>query len=231
MSIITCNVSRFRSLCYCFLGLHEHYRKRILFQKRVLLNESTRDSCRTDDHCELISSPSPCNYCFVVVHVFYMKTCSFRGAEPRSMTEGLFCSNKVSTSLECSVLPRTCNCFINSPYPKSHRVWSLQNAILYTSQRFLDKSTTRQTWSVLLDPAYSPLSPKECQRRILYASADCFAVTYLHHPIYESWSLKNLRESRLTSLFTSIEPLHYPCRHPQWCWKTFRTRRTVKYTH
>jgi hypothetical protein len=87
-------------------------------------------------------------------------------------------------------------------------VWSLQNAILYTSQLFLDKSMTRRTWSILLDPDYAPLSTRECQRRLIYASSDCFAVTYLHRPIRESWSLNKLHESRLTSLFTSTDPPH-----------------------
>jgi len=27
----------------------------------------------------------------ILVDIFYMKTCSFRGAQPRSDTEGLFC--------------------------------------------------------------------------------------------------------------------------------------------
>ena len=27
----------------------------------------------------------------ILVDIFYMKTCSFRGAEPRSVIEGLFC--------------------------------------------------------------------------------------------------------------------------------------------
>src|SRR5579871_3773851 len=31
---------------------------------------------------------------FVLVDLFYMKTCSFRGAIPRSPTEGLFCNTQ-----------------------------------------------------------------------------------------------------------------------------------------
>jgi hypothetical protein len=78
--------------------------------------------------------------------------------------------------------------------------------MLYTSQLCLDKSMTRCTWSVLLDPEYSSLSTRECHKRIIYASSDCFAVTYLHRPICESWSLSKLHESELIDLFISLEP-------------------------
>ncbi|CAF4846852.1 unnamed protein product, partial [Rotaria sp. Silwood2] len=58
----------------------------------------------------------------------------------------------------------------------------------------------------MLDPNYSPLSSSEQHKRIHYATSDCFAVTLLHQAIYDKWSLIQLREAELISLFTSNAP-------------------------
>ncbi|CAF5103307.1 unnamed protein product, partial [Rotaria magnacalcarata] len=55
----------------------------------------------------------------------------------------------------------------------------------------------------MLDPHYSPLTSYEQRKRIDYAIYDCFAVTFLHQAIYDKWSLIQLREAKLTALFTS----------------------------
>ncbi|CAF4640267.1 unnamed protein product, partial [Rotaria sp. Silwood2] len=57
-------------------------------------------------------------------------------------------------------------------------------------------------------PNYSPLSSHEQHKRINYATSDCFAVTLLHQAIYDEWSLTQLREADLTSLFTWNAPPH-----------------------
>lgn len=102
----------------------------------------------------------------------------------------------------------SCNCSINVPYVDPSQKWSLQNAVLYTINRFLDKSSTQKNWSVMLDSSYSPLSSYEQQKRLNYAIYDCFAVTLLHKAIYERWSLSQLREAELRSLFTSNASLN-----------------------
>ena len=115
-------------------------------------------------------------------------------------------------SIQPSNVPKSlhsrCTCTNNSPYVKPTDKWSLQNAICYAVRRFLDKSSTKKDWSIMLDPKYSSLSSSERRRRINYAIYDCFAVTLLHRAIYENWSLTALREVELTSLFTSKAPPH-----------------------
>ena len=101
-----------------------------------------------------------------------------------------------------------CICSHNSPYLNMSGKWSLQNAILYTINRFLDKSSTRKDWNVMLDADQSPLSSSEQRKRVNYAIYDCFAVTLLHRAIYEKWSLIQLREAELISLFTSNAPTY-----------------------
>jgi hypothetical protein len=61
--------------------------------------------------------------------------------------------------------------------------WSLQNAVRYSSDLFLDKSYTNFQWSLLLDPAHSNLPLSTLQRQIKYASYDSLSVMYLHRPI------------------------------------------------
>ncbi|CAF2149043.1 unnamed protein product [Rotaria magnacalcarata] len=104
----------------------------------------------------------------------------------------------------------SCTCSNASPYVNPGEKWSLQNAIRYTANLFLDKSTTRKNWSMMLDPNYSSLSTYEQRKRIDYASYDCFAVTFLHQAIYDKWSLIQLREAKLTALFTSNALPHSP---------------------
>jgi len=92
------------------------------------------------------------------------------------------CSSKQKSTTSSMIQP-ICLCSKNYPYDNLSCKWSLQNAMIYTFQRFLDKSSTRQSWGVLLDPMYSSLSSSKLQRLINYCINDCFAVTYLHQPI------------------------------------------------
>ena len=96
-----------------------------------------------------------------------------------------------------------CDCSNYSPYASTSVKWSLQNAICYTAHRFLDKSSTRKNWSIMLDRNYSPLSSTEQRTRLNYAIYDSFVVTYLHRAIYEGWSIIKFREAELILLFTS----------------------------
>ncbi|CAF1402575.1 unnamed protein product [Rotaria sordida] len=102
----------------------------------------------------------------------------------------------------------SCTCSNKSPYVNPSDKWSLQNAIRYTINRFLDKSSTKKNWSIMLDPNYSPLSSYERRKRINYAIYDCFAVTLLHQAVCDKWSLTQLREAELISLFTLDAPPH-----------------------
>ncbi|CAF2959876.1 unnamed protein product [Rotaria sp. Silwood2] len=129
----------------------------------------------------------------------------FPGWYSRAQPSCKVCSPvQLSTTIMSS--KSSCTCSNNSPYVNPGEKWSLQNAIRYTVNRFLDKSSTRKTWSIMLDPNYSPLSSSEQHQRIHYATSDCFAVTFLHQAIYEKWSITQLRETELISLFTSNAP-------------------------
>lgn len=96
-----------------------------------------------------------------------------------------------------------CICMKNFPKIKPNELWSLQNAIRYAAELFLDKTSTKRNWSASLDPRYSSLSTSEQVRRVNYAVNDCLSVTYLHKPITEGWSLEKFRESQWTILFTN----------------------------
>ncbi|CAF4696417.1 unnamed protein product, partial [Rotaria sp. Silwood2] len=83
-SIITFNADRLRGICHTLLAYHELFRRTILFQSDVPLNEPTLNSKQMALALEF--------YLQIDVDVFYMKTCSFRGAQPQSDIKGLFCS-------------------------------------------------------------------------------------------------------------------------------------------
>ncbi|CAF3870894.1 unnamed protein product [Rotaria sp. Silwood1] len=127
----------------------------------------------------------------------------YRGALPPCEACG---SIQLSTMITSS--KSSCICSKNSPYVNPADKWLLQNAVFYTVNRFLDKSSTNKNWSVMLDPNYSSLSSYEQHKRINYAIYDCFVVTLLHQAIYDKWSLIKLREAQLISLFTSNAPPH-----------------------
>ncbi|CAF1079407.1 unnamed protein product [Rotaria magnacalcarata] len=127
----------------------------------------------------------------------------YSGAQP-------FCKVCCPVQLLTTVMSSnySCTCSNASPYLNPGEKWSLQNAMRYTANFFLDKSATRKNWSMVLDPNYSSLSSYEQRKRIYYAIYDCVAVTFLHQAIYDKLSLIQLREAELISLFTSNAPPH-----------------------
>ena len=48
------------------------------------------------------------------------------------------------------------------PYHNPSNRWSLQNAVVYATTRFLDKSQTENNWFTMLDSKYSRLSSADC---------------------------------------------------------------------
>lgn len=80
-------------------------------------------------------------------------------------------------------------------------LWSLQDAILITSERFLDKSGTRQSWSKMIDPLFSTLPLSKLQAMIKYSIYDCLALTYLHRAVLEDWCLEKFQDTPMNLLF------------------------------
>jgi len=89
------------------------------------------------------------------------------------------------------------------PYVNTNETWSLQNAVLYASGLSLDKSYTEAQWSVMLDPKFSTMPSNLLHEMIRYAVYDCLVVTYFRRPVDESWSLSELHQATIETLFTS----------------------------
>ena len=80
---------------------------------------------------------------------------------------------------------RLCTC-LHRPVKEKNNAWSLQKAIAYTFNQFLDKSRTKSAWSRSLDikniPRHSVVNrdrEKALEQLVLYAVNDCLAVTKL----------------------------------------------------
>ncbi|CAF1481360.1 unnamed protein product [Adineta steineri] len=82
-SIVTFNADRLRGICYYFLALHGSFRRKVLKNRDRTLKNPVLNSKQMAILLEF--------YLQIDVDLFYMKTCSFRGAEPKSIVEGLFC--------------------------------------------------------------------------------------------------------------------------------------------
>ncbi|CAF1583837.1 unnamed protein product, partial [Adineta steineri] len=95
-SIITFNANQIRGICYYFLELYKSFRKNILLQHDIALEEFILNSKQMVVLLEF--------YLQLDVDIFYMKTCSFRETEPQSIMEGLFCG-KVEPHARCTVSP------------------------------------------------------------------------------------------------------------------------------
>ena len=85
------------------------------------------------------------------------------------------------------------------------KLWSLQNAVLYTANCFLDKSQTESDWFAMLDPKNTSLPSLDLDKMIKYAIYDCLSVTYLRLPIMQRWSLIQLEKTPIHILLTDTK--------------------------
>ncbi|CAF4160299.1 unnamed protein product [Rotaria sordida] len=95
--------------------------------------------------------------------------------------------------------PYRCDCI---PHIGTKETWSLQKAVRYACNQFLDKSYTKSRWKKLLDPLYSTLPSPTLNNMTYYAIYDVLAVSYLRRPVLESWDLDQLKEATVASLLT-----------------------------
>ncbi|CAF1337864.1 unnamed protein product [Adineta steineri] len=102
-----------------------------------------------------------------------------------------------STSINLS---SQCNCHASSPYRAGEK-WSLQEALVHTGQMFLDKSMTRNHWSLTLDPDHSILSTRKRNQMVFYAIYDCFTTTYLAYPVLQYWTFQQVAKINIVDLF------------------------------
>lgn len=99
---------------------------------------------------------------------------------------------------------RFCECQ-DVVYRDSEKKWSLQNAILCTTDSYLSKSETNSPWNMILDPEYSRLYPEKLEKMIRYAIYDVFALSLLHKPVLNSWPHKQIRETSFDELLLDQE--------------------------
>ena len=94
----------------------------------------------------------------------------------------------------------SCTCSYR-PYKRNHDKWSLQQAIAYTFNEFLNKHCTFSNWTQGLDDYLHHDYSSHCHRQYLiqYAVNDCLAVTKLAMVITNNWSLKQLQEHNVNS--------------------------------
>jgi hypothetical protein len=93
-----------------------------------------------------------------------------------------------------------CTC-AHRPVKDKNNQWSLQKAIAYTFNEFLDKSRTKSNWSRhldLTDVRYFLVRHKNekkiCQELILYAVNDCLAVSKLVMVLEKDWTKEQLEQ-------------------------------------
>ena len=98
---------------------------------------------------------------------------------------------------------RFCQCQ-DVTYRDLSKPWSLQNAILYVSDCYLDKTQTKSPWNELLDPLHSTMSAVRCDRMTRYAVYDALAVSYLRFPVTQMWTFDRVRQSTFSDLL--LEP-------------------------
>ena len=93
-----------------------------------------------------------------------------------------------------------CTCSYRPVKDKNNK-WSLQKAIAYTFNEFLDKRRTKSNWTRHLDLANVPhffvltkTQKKVCEELIQYAVNDCLAVTKLIMVLKFDWSKEQLQQ-------------------------------------
>ncbi|CAF1366575.1 unnamed protein product [Rotaria sordida] len=135
-SIITFNADRFRSICCTLLAFHESFRRNILCMPDSVIQEPTLTSKQMAIVLEF--------YLQIDVDLFYMKTCSFRGAQPRSDLEGLFCS-KDEPQANYSMIPcqkSFCTCCHPVNNEKKTQPWPVVNFASSSRHPFINGYTT-----------------------------------------------------------------------------------------
>ena len=80
----------------------------------------------------------------VLVGLFYMKTCSYGGAQPRSNIEGLFCGVDEPEARYLMYPCRNLFCLCCYPYNQSAKTqsWPVVDFISSSTHRFVNKYTT-----------------------------------------------------------------------------------------
>ena len=104
MPVIIFNAIRLRGHCHNLLSLHEYYRRNVLKQPDMIISEPVLSSkqmvltlefyLQMDGKLFFSRNIIPFimnKFICILVDLFYMKTCSYGGAQPRSDLEGLFC--------------------------------------------------------------------------------------------------------------------------------------------
>ncbi|CAF1621357.1 unnamed protein product [Adineta ricciae] len=110
--------------------------------------------------------------------------------------------------------PMKCTCHRESPY-QENQLWSLQNALIYGFDVFIDKTTRMAHWSHGLTYGHSSLSHAQRIRMTHYAKNDVMAVSYLARPIIENWSFARIKETNMEAMFVAFQPaLPSPLRQP-----------------
>ena len=102
-----------------------------------------------------------------------------------------------------------CMCHQPNPYRTGEK-WSLQQAVICTYGKFLDKSMTINNWSRDLDPIYSTVPSIDRDKMIKYAIYDCFATTCLIRPVTQYWTFQQVMDIDIIDLFTSFKSSSLP---------------------
>ncbi|CAF1311941.1 unnamed protein product [Rotaria sordida] len=134
-SIITFNAQRLRSICHTLLAFHESFRRYVLCKSDVVLKEPTPNSKQIAMALEF--------YLQIDVDLFYMKTCSFPGAQPPSNIEGLFCGRD-EPQARYSLVPCNnlfCQCCLPLNTYKKSQPWPIVNFASSSMHRFLNGYT------------------------------------------------------------------------------------------
>ncbi|CAF1082458.1 unnamed protein product [Rotaria magnacalcarata] len=96
------NADRLSSICYLLLGVHQLFRRKVLERPDAAVKNPTLNSKQMSILLEFFLQ--------IDVDVFYMKTCRFRGAEPCSTMQGLFCNDELPQARYSMAPCRTNDC-------------------------------------------------------------------------------------------------------------------------
>ena len=156
-SIITFNAVQLRGICCSLLALHESFQRNVLLKKDVALKEPTLNSkqmamalefyLQMDGKClHLCKQFQSCikMFTFLSVDIFFMKTCSFREAQPQSHSEGLFCGQDEPQAsyrmVPCGSL--FCPCCHPSNTQKKSQPWPIIDFDSSSMHQFVNGYTT-----------------------------------------------------------------------------------------